>query len=158
MTMKKNILMPFDGSTNATDALKEAITIAKALGEKIVLLNVQPTFETVHTKIFFTPKDVEQYQEQLCRETVAPALEILKQSEVPFEVRLRAGNPKDVIVEEAGKCGVRMIVMGSRGLNVVAGLFLGSTSYGVLQEAPCPVVVVPYREPAEKAAANPELP
>lgn len=154
--MKKDILAPFDGSTNATDALKEAISIAKALGEKIVLLNVQPTFATVHTKIFFTPKDVEQYQEQLCRETVAPALEILKKSGVPFDVRLRAGNPKDVILEEAGQGeGVRMIVMGSRGLRMVAGFFLGSTSYGVLQEANCPVTVVPYREPEEDA---PELP
>ncbi len=154
--MKKDILAPFDGSVNATDALKEAVTIAKALGERIVLLNVQPTFATVHTKIFFTPKDVEQYQEQLCRETVAPALAILKKSGVAYEVRMRAGNPRDVIVEEAGRDGgVRLIVMGSRGLKVVTGFFLGSTSYGVLQEASCPVMVVPFREPEENV---PELP
>lgn len=154
--MKKGILAPFDGSVNATDALKQAIIIAKALGEKIVLLNVQPTFETVHTKIFFSPKDVEEYQEQLCRETVAPALKILKESGVPFEIRLGAGNPKDVIIEEAKRDeGVRFIVMGSRGLKVVTGFFLGSTSYGVLQESTVPVMVVPYREPEEN---TPELP
>lgn len=154
--MKKNILVPFDGSINATDALKEAITIAKALGERIVLLNAQPTFETVHTKIFFSPKDVEEYREQLCHETVAPALEILKNSGAPFEIRMRAGTPKDVILQEARQGeGVRMIVMGSRGLKVVTGFFLGSTSYGVLQEASCPVMIVPYREPEENV---PELP
>ncbi len=154
--MKKNILTPFDGSTNAIDALQQAITLAKALGEKVILLNVQPTFHTAHTKIFFNEKDIREYQLQLCQETADPAIKILKDSGVPFEVRLRIGVPKDVILQEAaGEEGARLIVMGSRGLNPILGAFLGTTSYGVLQEALCPVMIVPYREPEDNA---PELP
>lgn len=154
--MKKNILVPFDGSTNAIDALKQAISLAKAFGEQVILLNVQPTFHTAHTKIFFNAKDIHEYQIQLCKETANPAIEILKESGVSFEVRLRIGVPKDVILQEAaGGEGVRIIVMGSRGLNPIIGAFLGTTSYGVLQEAPCPVLIVPYKEPE---TAGPELP
>lgn len=148
--MKKDIMVPFDGSGNAVEALKQAILLAKATGEKIILLNVQPTFRTAHTKLFFDEKDIHEFQEQLCREDVGPALELLKEGGVPFEIRLGAGVPKEVIVKEAstvGGDGARLIVMGSRGMNPIVGGFLGSTSYGVLQEAPCPVMIVPRAEP-----------
>lgn len=159
--MKKNILVPFDGSTNAMDALRQAIPLAKAAGEKIILLNVQPTFQTAHTKIFFGEKDIHEYQEQLCREAVAPAVKVLKESGVPFETRLKAGVPKDIILKEAaagGEDGVRLIVMGSRGVNPIVGGFLGTTSYGVLQEAACPVMIVPYEEKEDGPVLKSELP
>jgi nucleotide-binding universal stress UspA family protein len=154
MTVKQNILVPFDGSANAGEALKQAIALAKALGGKVVLLNVQPSFQTAHTKIFFDPKDVHEYQMQLCHETADPAVKILKDSGVPFDVRMRVGNPKDVILQEAaqeGEEGTGLIVMGSRGLNPIVGAFLGSTSYGVLQETAIPVMIVPHKEPEEEA-------
>lgn len=159
--MKKNVLVPYDGSTNAMDALWQAVALVKCTGEKIVLLNVQPTFNTAHTKIFFSEKDIHEYQEQLCRETVAPAVKALKESGVPFDVRLKAGVPRDIILDEAsreGEDGARIIVMGSHGHNPIVGSFLGTTSYGVLQKAPCPVMIVPYQEPEEKGAFGAEMP
>ena len=38
--MKRNILVPFDGSDNALAALRLAITLAKPLQEKVIVLNV----------------------------------------------------------------------------------------------------------------------
>ncbi len=158
--MNKNILVPFDGSPNATEALKKAIALAECLGDKVVLLNVQPSFQTAHTKIFFDPKDIHEYQLQLCREAAAPAVKILKDSGVPFDVRMLIGHPKDIILQEAakeGEEGASLIVMGSRGLNPVIGAFLGSTSYGVLQETRVPVMIVPHKEEPEEAQGS-ELP
>lgn len=152
--MKKGILVPFDGSANATQALRLAIEMSKALGESVILLNVQPTFETVHTKMFFSKNQIHDYQVQLNQETIAPAVEILQAGEVEFTPRLRIGDAKtQICLEAAGgridadACsaeGVRMIIMGSRGMNAVVGGVLGSVSYGVLHQAPCPVLVVPY--------------
>ena len=152
--MKQGILVPFDGSANANQALKLAVEMAKAMGEGVILLNVQPTMETLHTKMFFSKTQIHDYQMELSQEITAPATELLQNAGVEFTSKVRIGDAKTQICLEAagGKVdadacsaeGVRFIVMGSRGMNAVVGGVLGSVSYGVLHQAPCPVVVVPY--------------
>lgn len=153
--MKQNILVPFDGSANACEALRTAIDMAKAFGEKIVLLNVQPSYETPHTKQFFNKSAIEDFRNQMADEALLPGKEILKQQAgITYEVKLRVGDPREQICKEAQNdqpegeacktLGMRMIVMGSRGLNPILGSVLGSVTTGVLHKTPCPVVIVPY--------------
>ena len=152
--MKKNILVPFDGSENATEALHLAINMAKLMQEKVIVLNIQPSFHSVHTKLFFSQNVIREYQEQLFREIVEPVEEILRNAGVEYELKLRIGDAKDQICLEAtgnnpeqdgcAITGVRMIVMGSRGMNPVIGGVLGSVSYGVVNAAPCPITIVPF--------------
>lgn len=152
--MRKGILVPFDGSANALEALKLAITMATALQENIILLNVQPAFHTVHTKMLFSEQDIREYQEKMHAMVVEKGRQMLAGANVEYVVKLRVGNPKEQICQEAnadqpaGKAckqsGVRWIVMGSRGMNPVVGGLLGSVSYGVVNAAPCPVTIVPY--------------
>jgi len=153
--MKKNLLVPFDGSRNAIEALQLAIIWSKTLQEKIILLNVQHSFRTVHTKMFFSDHAIHEYQEQLFTEAVSPAKKLLEESGVDYEIKLRIGDAKEQICLEStldqpyepGQClteGVRMIIMGSRGMNPVLGGLLGSVSYGVVNAAPCIVTIVPY--------------
>ena len=152
--MKQDILVPFDGSANATEALRVAIDMAIAFNEKIVLLNVQPSFETPHTKEFFTREQIRDYGVQMADEAIKPGEDILKQSGVEFITKMRVGDPREQICQEAGAdsvegavCkdrGMRLIVMGSRGLNALVGSVLGSVSMGVLHNTPCPVTIVPY--------------
>ncbi len=152
--MKQNILVPFDGSANATEALRVAIDMAKAFNEKIVLLNIQPSYETPHTKQFFNKKQIQDYQAQMADEAMQPGVDILKQSGVGFLSKMRVGDPREQICAEARAdsvegevCkvdGVRLIVMGSRGMNALLGSMLGSVSTGVLHNTPCPVTIVPY--------------
>lgn len=151
--MKKGLLVPIDGSQNAIEALRLAIELTKALDEKIIVLNVQPSFHTIHTKMFFDEQDIREYQEQLFQTAVAPAEELLKQSGVQYMTKLRIGNAKDQIWLEAkgaggdencSNMGIRMIIMGSRGMNPIMGGVLGSVSYGVVNGATCPVTIVPH--------------
>ena len=152
--MKQGILVPFDGSANATEALRVAIDMAKAFKEKIVLLNVQPSFETPHTKRFFSQAQIDDYRVQMAGEALQSGEDILKRSGVEFMTKTRVGDAREQICQEAradsaegGVCkdsGMRFIVMGSRGLNALFGSILGSVSTGVLHHAPCPVTIVPY--------------
>lgn len=153
--MKQNILVPFDGSANAMEALRVAINLAKLYNEKIVLLNVQPSYMTPHTKRFFNQKQIDDFRTQMADEALRPGDEILKSSGVAFTTKVRIGDARDQICKEAradseeegGACqniGVRLIVMGSRGLNAMLGSVLGSVSMGVLHHTPCPVIIVPY--------------
>jgi nucleotide-binding universal stress UspA family protein len=152
--MKQDILVPFDGSANAMEALRVAIDMAKAFKERIILLNVQPSFETPHTKQFFSKDQIDDYRTQMATEALQPGEDLLKQSGVKFVTMTRVGDAREQICreasldsEEGAVCrdrGVRLIVMGSRGLNALIGSVLGSVSMGVLHHAPCPVTIVPY--------------
>lgn len=152
--MKKGIVVPFDGSANAIEAVRAAIDLAKAFGENIILLNVQPSFKTVHTKMFFSNAQIQEYQNDLYQEVIKSAVVILKEAGVEFTTKLRVGDAKaQIILEASGSSvdaeacsedGARFIVMGSRGMNAVLGSVLGSVSYGVLHQAVCPVVIVPH--------------
>lgn len=142
----KTILVPVDGSQHALRALREAADMAKAFGGTILLLNVQYDLETFHTRRFFSREQIEQYEKELSDEVLTPAVDELRQYEVAFEVKVRVGSPKKEIIAEATERGADYIVMGSRGMGSVMGSVLGSVSYGVLNEASCPVVIVPNRK------------
>ena len=145
--MKRNILVPFDGSENALAAVRLAITLAKPLQEKVIVLNVQLSFHTAHTKMFFNEQTIRSYQEQLFEEAVTNVKPILAEAGVDYELKLRIGPAKEQICDEAATAndgeGVRMIVMGSRGMSPLLGGVLGSVSYAVLNSASCPVIIVP---------------
>jgi nucleotide-binding universal stress UspA family protein len=154
MQMRRNILVPFDGSKDAAEALRVAIDMAKAFKETIVLLNVQPTYQTPHTKEFFSLKQIDDYRAQMADEVMQPGKDMLKQSGIAFIAKTRVGDPREQICQEAwadseqGAAhkdhGVRFIVMGSRGLSAILGIVMGSVSMGVLHNAHRPVMIVPY--------------
>ncbi|MEN8444066.1 MAG: universal stress protein [Cyanobacteria bacterium J06555_13] len=54
----------------------------------------------------------------------------------------------DTIMREANKLQVDMIVVGSHGRGMMAQLFVGSVSQGVLSKAECPVLIVPTSDTA----------
>jgi nucleotide-binding universal stress UspA family protein len=152
--MRQDILVPFDGSADATEALRVAIDMAKAFKETIVLLNVQPSYETPHTKEFFSRTQINDFRVQMADEVMQMGKDMLKQSGVAFITKMRVGDPREQICQEAGADspqgvtrkdrGVRFIVMGSRGLSAILGIVMGSVSMGVLHDACRPVMIVPH--------------
>lgn len=140
--MNTGFLVPFDGSENATSALYTAIETARAFGQKVIIINVQPTFETVHSKMLFDKCHIEEYRQELASGVLKPGVAILEKSGVDFEVRMRFGDPKEQICLEAKESNVKWILMGSRGLGPFMGGVMGSVSYGVLHKAPCPVMII----------------
>jgi nucleotide-binding universal stress UspA family protein len=81
------------------------------------------------------------------QKTLEEELERLRgNKEVLIHLRLREGNPAQEIVEFAAENDKDLIIMGSRGLDPVRSLFLGSTSRAVVHHAPCSVLVVPREE------------
>jgi len=58
------------------------------------------------------------------------------------DVRLQSGNPADRILECIDEENIDCVVMGSRGLSELKGLFLGSVSHKVANRAPCTCIAV----------------
>ena len=58
------------------------------------------------------------------------------------DVRLEAGDPADRILECIDEEKIDCVIMGSRGLNDLKGLFLGSVSHKIANRAPCTCIAV----------------
>jgi nucleotide-binding universal stress UspA family protein len=66
----------------------------------------------------------------------------LTEKGVDFSERLLEGPPRQAVAEVASRESCDLIVIGSRGLSDLEGLFLGSVTHRVLRVAPCPVMVI----------------
>ena len=141
--MKEYILVPVDGSEQSVRAVRFAVTMAKGMQSEIVLLNVQPCYNTPNVKRFFSKDQIRELQEEMGEEALQSALQAISESEIPFSKKIRIGVPVEKICAEAKELNATCIVMGSRGLGPMQRTLLGSVSYNVLHEALRPVVIVP---------------
>lgn len=141
--MKEYILVPVDGSEQSVRAVKFAVTMAKGMQSEIVLLNVQPGYNTPNVKRFFSKEQIHELQEEMGEEALQGALQAISEAEIPFSKKIRIGVPVEEICAEAKELNAACIVMGSRGLGPMQRTLLGSVSYNVLHEALRPVVIVP---------------
>lgn len=137
-----SILVPIDGSEASIHALQYAITLSELTKDQIMIVNVQPSFRTPNVQRFISAADIHSYQEELYQEALSGAIDILNNLQIPFEQKLLIGSPAQEICNEAVRLNANHIVMGSRGVGMLKRNLLGSVSYGVLHEAPCPVTIV----------------
>ena len=152
--MAKTILVPYDSSDNAKKALKWAIDFAKLTGLRLQVMNIQPSFRTVHAKAFFNRGDVEEYQTQLFKEATEGVEVMLNETGVPYELSMGAGDPKECLIDfvlqsKTTEHPVELIVMGSRGTNPFFGGVLGSVSYAMINSGVCPVTIIPQMKEHE---------
>ncbi|MCQ9327914.1 universal stress protein [Pelistega suis] len=150
--MAHTYLVPYDGSDNAKKALNWAIEYAKLTKARIEVLNIQPSFKTIHAKTLFNKHDIEEYQVQLFNETVEGVADLLRDSGVDeYRITWNEGDPKEVLVEtvktsQTGDHPIELIIMGSRGTNPFFGGVLGSVSYAMINSGVCPVTIIPQEK------------
>jgi len=145
--MFDRILVAVDGSPYSAPAVSAAAEIATKFNSQTFVLHVR---EHDRGRAGAFPLETPQEATQLVAEAVV-ALEhagIAATGEVHGAV---AGNAAREIVDTARSQGADLIVMGSRGLSDIAGLFVGSVTHQVLHLAHVPVLVVrPPKAPVEK--------
>ena len=133
--MYKKILVPIDGSAHSTRALHEAIKLAKTTDGTITLLTIQPSRPKIHSP----PK---QPSNETTKSIILAEGQKLVQAEGVFaETLLLEGNVVDQIVNTAKEGNFDLVVIGARGLSRFEEALLGSVSHGVVEKAPCPVIV-----------------
>lgn len=124
----------------ATDGSSHSLNAAIALPRLLALTNESRVL-VVHvlSLVRFPGQDDELSlrARQALDETVA-TLDMPSDQVTP---RLELGSPGEALIRVAAAEEVDVIVMGARGLSTGAAVLLGSTSFKVLQEAPCPVLI-----------------
>ncbi len=138
----KSLLVPVDGSPNADRAVSFAIRLAKAIqGMKVVVLNVQEQLERWYQHGLASDASREHLKQQ-GQAQAAAARRLLDESGCSYEFLIMFGKPAETIVQVARDHGCSGIVLGTRGLGDLESVFLGSTSFKVVQLAEVPVTLV----------------
>lgn len=137
------MLVPVDGSASSDKAVRYAIFLAEGKYEEIILLNVQPSYDTPNVQRFISEEQIRFVQEESSKEVLDNTLEITKSFPISVRTIVRDGDPGKEICAEAVESNVDCIVMGYRGLGVVKRAIMGSVATHVLHETTCPVVIVP---------------
>ena len=135
--MFKNILVAIDGSDCSSNAVPTAIEVARRFHAKVHVLHVH---EHDRGRASAFPLVTKENADQL----VADAIGIVKAAgiDVRGEVRIGfIGQIPERIVEVAREQDTDLIVMGSRGLSDLAGVFLGSVTHGVIRLADAAVLI-----------------
>lgn len=76
------------------------------------------------------------------RQKLLPLEEQLKSHNVTYEVKILHGEPGPAIVDYANKEKFDLVVIGSRGLNTLQEMVLGSVSHKVMKRVNCPALIV----------------
>lgn len=138
------IVLATDGSPAALEATREAISLAEALHERLLIVGV----EHITTPAYGYYGYATVYDELTTGEHVhvervlADAAHDAEEAEIGFETIAMKGPVADTICAVAKKRDARFIVIGSHGWNAVRRIMFGSVSTGVLHDATCPVLVV----------------
>lgn len=145
--MERKLLLASDGSDNALRAAEFAAGLAgPAPDTKVTVLVVNDMLERMK---YYSPlrspvifEEVEVFFRDKSQEALDSTLAVFEKFRCRVDGVIKVGNPAQEIVDFAKAGGFNQIVIGSRGLGSLKGIFLGSVSLRILQLANCPVTVV----------------
>lgn len=138
--MFKNILLAWDGSEHSARAVDKAIEIAKCdKASKVVVVYVRDSSKAKSEVLQnWNTIDVTNTKEQRLK-TIE---ERVKKEEISYELTVLHGEPGPAIVEYANKNEFDVVIVGSRGLNALQEMVLGSVSHKIAKRVNCPVLIV----------------
>lgn len=148
-TKINRILVPFDFSEHASNALRHSIFLAKCFMAEIELLHVV-------TPIYITPDSTgllprnDTYYNRLLKKSLYNLKNIAKAVSSKEGIKISCKTSLNVIHREiinyAKKRKVSIIVMGTHGTSGIIEFFAGSNASRVVNAAPCPVITVQNRK------------
>lgn len=131
------ILVAYDGSESAQRALEQTADLASNGSTVSVISVAEPLPQFGRAAPMMLPEEDEERRHEL-----DDAKATLAAKGIVAAVVERKGDAATMIVDEAERESVDMIVMGTRGLNTTRRWLMGSVSSRVVQHAPCNVLVV----------------
>ena len=137
----ETILVGIDDSPNARRALRWALDHARD-GDEIVAVHVwhMPPASGFDAT-FLEPLVFEEGARQTAQAVVADVVTDEEAEAGRVAIRLIDGHASGALVAQGEHAD--LLVLGSRGRGGFVGMLLGSVTSGVVNHAPCPVVIVP---------------
>ena len=141
----KNILVPYDGSTNSLNAFKVAVDIAQKYESKITILTClkKPAYRGMWYQDSRSVNAIMKKDEKAAKENISKMVEPVREKTgipVAFKIIPVVSAP-DSITSFAKSHKIDLVVMGSHGRTGFNKALLGSVSQGVSQKIHCPVMI-----------------
>lgn len=144
--MFTKILLAADGSDHAMRAAAYVRDLLKlnpaAKATMLYVEHVAREYHVYRTHEVEVPVDLEAIARDAEKNVLSKTRSVFTSAGLEVESKAVPGSGPETICETADKGGFDLIVMGSRGLNPITGLLMGSVSDRVLRTAKCPVLIV----------------
>lgn len=137
--MYENIMLASDGSADSIKAADQAFKLAKLTDAKVEIVYVVDG-ETSKHDVLRNADSLGMDEDR--KDKLRAAEEKAVEANVTYDVTILRGNPSSTIVEYAEEKKIDLIVMGTRGLNVLQEMVVGSVSHQVIQKSNSPVLIV----------------
>lgn len=138
--MYKKMLLAVDGSEHSLRATYEAIKIATLAKESVIEVVLVADYSKAKDEILHSHGKEE--LEVSRRKRLLPAEERLKSNNISYHINILRGEPGPAIIKHANKEKFDLVIIGSRGLNSLQEMVLGSVSHKVVKRVDCPVLIV----------------
>ena len=144
--MFKSIVVGTDGSETATEAVRQAVDLAKQISAKLELVSAYEPVSDQRLREERTevPDDVQWMvnPREDVDATLRDAAELAKQNDVQVEIYARQGDPADAILDVAEEQNADLIIVGNKGMTGAKRFLLGSVPNKVSHHAPCSVMII----------------
>ncbi|GAM15385.1 universal stress protein [Mesobacillus selenatarsenatis] len=138
--MFKRILLASDGSDHSVRAAKKAVELAKLTGDsEITVVYVVDGQTSKEDVLHNTDRTVVEEKRKI---RLQPVTNMLEEASLNFRYEKLLGEPGPSIVDYANKNQFDVVVLGSRGLNGLQEMVLGSVSHKVAKRVKAPVLIV----------------
>jgi nucleotide-binding universal stress UspA family protein len=138
------LVLGYDDSRCAGAALGEALNLAAALGDRLVVVYAYRPPQPLSGGEEWREHEaaLEQMGEELTQRAKAQALAV----GVDVDVELIPARPVEALLQAGDRHDARMIIVGSFGESPLRGALVGSTPHKLLQLSDRPVLMVPLDE------------
>jgi nucleotide-binding universal stress UspA family protein len=144
--MFRSIVVGTDGSDTASQAVRQAVDLAKAVGATVEIVSAYEPVPAQRLKEErrTAPEDLQWAINP--REDVDATLEAAaaaaRESGLEVNVYPRQGDPADAILDVAEEREADLIVVGNKGMTGAKRFLLGSVPNKISHHAPCSVLII----------------
>lgn len=150
---QRTILVGTDGSAPAAAAIRFALELAAATGDRLLFVTAWRELRgSWGLPLQHLIPELTDIERDWAATHSAAAADAAKAAGVPAEAVIRHGDAVDVICDVAEEVKPRLIVVGSHDWTAIERVFAGSVADKVTHAAPCPVLVVPEAATRDRAA------
>ncbi|TFB22825.1 universal stress protein [Filobacillus milosensis] len=138
--MYQNILVAADGSDHSIRTAEHAAELANMQGDAhITIIYVIDGDTSKHDVLEVGDKETVEMKRL---ERLKPIEEKFDLMDLDYSIEIKRGEPGPTIVRYANDEDFDLVIIGSRGLNVLQEMVLGSVSHKVAKRVKCPVMIV----------------